>query len=142
MVRTNLLSPFSTSFLDGFPFEGPARRRGVPPLAVENTANGLHLRATLPGLDPATIEISIEEARLDVKGRKRTYGAVKPTADEAEGSDSEAAEALGEEVSFALRLPFRPDSAKVEARYEQGMLLLRLPRPEVDLPKRIELRVD
>lgn len=124
MVRSNLPSLFNSTL------GGLNRWRGEPTLAVQPTENGIHIRASAPGLDPDSIEVLLEEQHLVVKALTKAYGP-------AQAEDQEDVSA-----GFSLRLPFRPDPAATEASYEQGMLLIHLVRPETDLPRRIELRTD
>ena len=39
-----------------------------------------------------------------------------------------------------LRLPFRVDAEKVDARFHDGVLEIELSRPEEDRPRRIEVK--
>ena len=39
-----------------------------------------------------------------------------------------------------LKLPFSVDSGKVEAKYDKGILTIKLPRAEEDRPHRIEVK--
>ena len=39
-----------------------------------------------------------------------------------------------------IRLPYRVDAEKVEARFEDGVLQLELHRPDEDKPRRIEIK--
>ena len=41
-----------------------------------------------------------------------------------------------------IRLPFEVESAKIEARYQNGMLNIRLPRREATKPRKIEIATE
>jgi len=73
---------------------------------------GLILEADLPGVDPADLEVNVENNELTLKG-KRTTGAA--------GSS---------EVSFERQfaLPFAVDPSEVVAKHRLGVLTLTLPK--------------
>ena len=134
MVRS--LIPFA-----GFPalspftlFDGLERRLrpSTPALEAWTSGSGLFLRSSLPGLDPESIQIDLEEDRLRVRAKRATY--------EADGAQELWSEFPTGDVDFALKLPFRPEAGAIEARYELGILSLTLPRPEAERPHRIEVQ--
>ena len=129
MVSSNLPSLFTTS-LGGLAFAGLPRGRGDSSLIVQPTEDGLSVRAPAPGLVPDSIEVSIEQDRLEVRALARSF---EP---DLETSDQEA------RAGFSLRLPFRVDAPRAKASYEQGMLLIDLPRPKADRPHQLEVRTD
>lgn len=96
------------------------RLQGGPPVEILDGAAGLHVRASLPGIDPSTLEVALEDEVLRVR-------AARPDPSPA-GGRALARELPRGEVAFALRLGFRPDRASVKASYEDGILALELPR--------------
>ncbi len=93
------------------------------------------VQAQLPGMNPNDIEINLENQVLTVKGEY-------PRTEPAEGVRYHLRERKAGrfERSFRFRLPL--DAAQVEARYEQGILHLRLPKVAAVQPRRIEVQVD
>ena len=93
---------------------------GGPPVELLAGERGLLVRASLPGIDPATLSVELEGDVLRLRAERPSP---------APESGSVLARELGQgEVSLALRLGFRPDRASVTASYEDGILVLDLPR--------------
>jgi HSP20 family protein len=44
------------------------------------------------------------------------------------------------EFSRTVTLPYEVDADKVEARYENGVLVIEMPRAEVDKPRKIKVK--
>ncbi|MEM7309727.1 MAG: Hsp20/alpha crystallin family protein [Planctomycetota bacterium] len=126
------LSPFS--LLESLGRQGSFRGPLGPRMGLQAWTgdSGLFLRLAVPGLDPASLEVAVEEDRLHVQG-KRLDGAP-------EGARELQGELSGEPLNFQLRLPFRPSSEGMEARYERGVLALTLPRPAEERPRRIDIQ--
>jgi HSP20 family protein len=91
------------------------------------------LTAELPGIDTAKLEIAVLADHVTVSG-SREPELLK------EGETYHRRERNFGRFSRTLELPFRVNSDKVEARYEKGLLEVRLPRAEEDKPRKIEIR--
>jgi HSP20 family protein len=122
-------------FEDSMERRAPGWRRGervaVLPVDVYSTANELVVQASVPGLDPEDVEITIEGETLTIKGeakapldnveyhlQERHYGPFSRT--------------------LALNMPVQPEQA--EAVFEKGMLTLTIPKAEEIRPKVIKVR--
>jgi HSP20 family protein len=108
---------------------------GLSPAAdVFETEGAFQVVLDLPGHDPKAIQIRVENQTLTVQS-ERKHG--EPAKD--------AAVHRGERPygtffrSFAL--PSTLDAAKVEARYEQGVLTVVLPKREEAKPRTIQVDV-
>ena len=144
MVRTTTpslfwpFSPFSLfESLNRHPLHGagPRRRSAELPMEVWDGEHGLLLRLALPGLDPETLDVSLEEDRLHIQASRVDRGL--------EGAREIHRELPTGDVDLQLGLPFRPDDKGGEglsARYELGMLELTLPRPAEQRPRRIDVQ--
>lgn len=91
--------------------------------------------AQVPGMHPDDIDINLENQVLTVKGE---YRHAEPGEDVRYHLRERQSGRF--ERSFRFRLPL--DSAQVEARYELGILYLRLPKAAAAKPRRIEVQVD
>jgi HSP20 family protein len=102
------------------------------PTDVSEDENTLRISMELPGVDPSDVRLSLENNVLTIRGEKkqqseennervhrfeRTYGMFERT--------------------FALPNTVDPD--KVEARYENGVLLVTIPRAERAKPREIRV---
>jgi HSP20 family protein len=108
------------------------RAREFPPLNLWANEAGIVVAAELPGIPAEQISVSVHENTLTLSGRRPP---VVP---------DEKAAALREELahgafSRTVVLPFVVDAANVSARSEDGVLVVHLPRPEADRPKRIRI---
>lgn len=94
------------------------------------------VRTELPGLDPASIEISVLGDTLTLQGARRS--------EEAEAATPEKTfhrrERPWGEFSRTVELPFVVDSAKVDATFHNGVLSVELPRAAEDKPRKIALK--
>ncbi|MDC0713419.1 Hsp20/alpha crystallin family protein [Stigmatella sp. ncwal1] len=115
---------------------GPTGRHGTsfaPPADIFETQAGLTLQVDLPGHDPKTIEVKVEQGVLTFRSERK-----------AEPNAKENARRLERGFGVYTRsftLPDTVDATKVEARYEQGVLTLTLPRKEESKPRVIEVKV-
>ena len=82
----------------------------------------------VPGLDPETIDVTLDKNLLTVRCER-------PAA-EAEG-EAVLRERSHGQLSRSVRLPFVADAAGVTASYERGVLLVTVPRAEETKPARI-----
>jgi HSP20 family protein len=80
--------------------------------------------AELPGVDEKDIDLSLADGVLTIRGEKKT---------EREETDKDKNWHLTERsygsFSRTIALPYDPDSAKVEAKFDKGVLRVRLPKP-------------
>jgi HSP20 family protein len=113
--------------------QGGAREL-VPPTDIYETAEGITLQVDLPGHDPKAIEVKVENDTLTLKSERKV-----------ERSDKEGAHRLERSFGVYTRsfvLPRTVDTSKVEARYEQGVLTLTLPRRDESRPRVVEVKVN
>jgi HSP20 family protein len=100
-----------------------------PRVDVAETEAGLEITAELPGVKPEDVTLDLEEGVLTLKAERRS---------ETEEKDEKKQYHLVERArgSYMRRfaLPFTPANDAVEAKFEQGMLHIRLPRPK-EAPK-------
>ena len=101
-------------------------------LDVAESDDDFMVKASLPGINPDDLEITFNDNQLTIKGdvkedteldeahyhlRERRYGA----------------------FTRSIKLPSGIESDKIEAKYDDGVLKLRLPKAEEVKPKRIAI---
>ncbi len=109
-------------------------REFIPAADVYETAEGITLLVDLPGHDPKSIEVKVENDTLTLKSARK-----------AERPDKEGARRLERSFGVYARsfvLPRTVDASKVEARYENGVLTLTVPRREESRPRVVEVKVN
>lgn len=106
-----------------------------PTVNVWRGEEGAILTAELPGIDPSKLDIS-------VVGDSLTLNGVRELETLKEGESYHRQERTYGRFARTLQLPFQVDAAKVEAKYEKGVLQIVLPRIEAEKPKKIEIKVE
>jgi HSP20 family protein len=115
-------------------FEGPGRatQSWVPALDVWETDNEVVYAFDLPGIPEDAISIEVKEDTLTVSAQREK---TEETSDEGfyrfERRYGSFARAVG--------LPQGVNQDQISARYENGVLEIRVPKPEEQKPRRIEL---
>ena len=114
--------------------DGPSRasQGWVPALDVWETENEIVYAFDLPGLSEDTISIEVQDDRLTVSGERE-----KTT--ETEGDRFYRYERRYGSFARAVGLPAGVDEAKITASYKDGVLEVRVPKPEEAKPRRIQL---
>jgi HSP20 family protein len=91
------------------------------------------IRVALPGVDPNDVEVSLAQNQLTIKGQRKQG---------TENQDNYFARELSYgrfERSFTL--PEGVDHSKVTARYTNGMLEVRVPRPVAEAPRKVAVEL-
>lgn len=101
-----------------------------PALNIWTSEDGAVVTAEIPGLAPADIDISVVNETLSLRG-SRTQPQLE------DGAQWHRRERMFGEFSRTIQLPFRIDSEKVEAKFTNGVLEIKLPRSEEDKPRKI-----
>ena len=101
----------------------PRLRTGVPRLDMSESDNQLDIQIELPGMNEKDVDLLIEDDRLILRGKS-----------EVDREDKQRDYHIKERISGAferrLTLPFRPDPAKVKARYAKGVLDIKIEKTE------------
>jgi HSP20 family protein len=115
-------------------FEGPGRatQSWVPPLDVWETETELVYAFDLPGIAEEAISIETQDDTL-------TVTATREKTTEESGDRFYRFERRYGTFSRAVGLPAGVDDAKIAATYEDGVLEVRVPKPEEAKPRRIQL---
>jgi HSP20 family protein len=118
----------------GAPERNDAARLWVPAIDLIETRYAYMVRAELPGVDRANIEITLEKNVLTISGQKAPM---------AEGRDEEirvfAAERVTGAFSRSLRMPEHIDGERIGAEYKDGLLTVSIPKAEAAQPRKIEI---
>jgi HSP20 family protein len=108
--------------------------RQYPLVNVSEDEHNLYIEALAPGVDPRSLDLSVLEGRLTIKGEKP--GLSQVTA-EAYHRNERAAGRFTREIE----LPTAVDADRIQANYQNGLLLLTLPKSEAAKPKQIRVSV-
>ena len=114
--------------------DGSGMEAWAAPLDVVADGDDLVVRASLPGVSPENIQVSIEDNVLTIRGE---------TASHFENTEGNYLMRERRSGSFhrALRLPDTVDQNNAEPRYEHGVLTITLPKAEAKKAKQFEVKV-
>jgi len=107
-------------------------RGTFPPVNVGATAGGVDVYLFASGLDPRTLDISLQQNVLTVGGER--------IVDTPENADFYRRERFSGPFRRAISLPEDVDPDKVEARYTDGILHIAIKRRETSQPRQIQVK--
>jgi HSP20 family protein len=113
---------------------GGGVRRWIPAMDLVETDDHFVLRADLPGLGPDDVSIEVEDGVLVIGGERKAEHE-----DKREGY-YRVERAFG---SFrrTLNLPEGTDFDAIQARFDKGVLEIRVPKPEERKPRKVQINV-
>jgi len=128
--RRNLVDDFFESFLDSF--NSMSNVNWSPSVDLEETKNDYIIHAELPGMNKKDIDISVENDILTISGEKKERVQTKD-------SNCLISEIMSGHFSRSFRLPAQINSEKIEAKWDNGVLVVKIPKSEVAKPKKIQI---
>ena len=103
-------------------------------LDVAETEDGFVVKASVPGINPDDVEIMFEDDSLTIKGEIKE--------DETIAEDAyHIRERRYGSFGRSIRFPVNVNVEAIEATYDNGVLVLNVPKVEEVKPKRIEVKV-
>ena len=110
-----------------------SRAGAFPALNVGTWAEALEVYAFAPGIDPSTIDVTVEKGLLTLSGQRKAP----------EEKDKKTTVYAKERFDGAFRrvvsLPEDADPARVEASYRNGVLKIVVPKRESSKPRQIQI---
>jgi HSP20 family protein len=126
---------FNTFFDSSTLARAAAPRRWTPATDLVETDDHFVLRADLPGVKEDDIKVELENNVLAISGERKAEH-------EEKGEGFYRVERAYGSFARTLALPEGVDADKVEAGFDNGVLEVRVPKPEQTKPKRVEIAVD
>lgn len=111
-----------------------SRAGAFPALNVGQQADALEIYAFAPGLDPKSVDVSVEKGLLAISG-ERPRAAPR----QAEDRTVYASERFTGRFRRVISLPEDADPSKVEASYCNGVLKVLVPKRESSKPRQIQV---
>lgn len=102
-------------------------------LDVAEKGDAFTVKASLPGIDPKDLNVTLEDNVLTVQGEIKEDETI-------EEETYHIRERRFGSFSRSLRFPVPVNANKIEAAYENGVLTLTVPKAEEVKPKRIEIK--
>ena len=102
------------------------------PVEVSETEGEIEVKASLPGVKPEEVEITVQNDVLTIRAEHK------------DTSEEKKRDYYRREIRYgafhrSMSLPVSVDSDKAEAKYENGVLSLTLPKAEALRPKQIKV---
>ncbi len=95
-----------------------------PKIDIAESKDAIDMTAELPGVDEKDLDVTLANGMLTIRGEKKT---------ERDEQDKDknwyVVERSYGSFSRTIPLSFDPDPAKVEAKFDKGVLHIRLPKP-------------
>lgn len=125
---------FDDLFGRGSPLPGirSVARGSFPPINVGATADKVDVYLFAAGLDPQTLDVSIQQNLLTVAGGRKTA--------QAEGAKYYRQERFQGDFRRVVTLPDDCDPDRVEAKYADGIVHIAVQRREASKPRQIEIK--
>jgi HSP20 family protein len=119
----NLFSPGTDPFFS----------RVYPAINLTEEGDHFYVRAELPGVNPESLDISVIEGKLMIRGERKIE----------EEDQKKSYHRRERESGFFRRtiaLPMKVDSGKVSAGMKNGVLTITLPKSEEAIPRKITVK--
>jgi HSP20 family protein len=108
------------------------RQRWIPPMDLVETDAHYLLRADLPGLGKDDVKVELDENVLTISGERRTQ-------QEQRADGYFRIERASGTFARSLTLPSGVDADRIEANFADGVLEVRIPKPEQRKPRRVAI---
>jgi HSP20 family protein len=105
----------------------------APSVDISENETEFTLLADIPGVAPEDIDISMEKGVLTIKGERKAENVE-------EGENYRRVERQSGQFYRRFTLPDSADADKIEAKSEHGVLKIIIPKQEVALSRRIEVK--
>lgn len=105
---------------------------GFGALDVEEDDEGLTFKADLPGMDPKDVSVEAKDGVLTIQGERTAEK-------EEENKIYHRYERTYGSFCRSFNLPKNVDAEKIEAKYKDGVLTVRVPKVEEAKPRKIEV---
>ena len=103
------------------------------PVDVTQEGDDIVVRASVPGLKPEDISVTLEDGLLTIEGETASESEVKE-------SDYLLRERRVGRFRRSLRLPDTADADKAQPSYENGVLTVAVPKQEARKARRLEIK--
>lgn len=107
-------------------------RAWVPLVDIEETDDAWLLEAELPGVDPKDVNVELRDSELEISGEIKER--------ERKGILRRKTRRVGR-FEFRVTLPGQTDPEQVDAKLSDGVLRVRIPKPDQARPRRIAVQM-
>jgi HSP20 family protein len=115
------------------------RAGAFPALNVGSSPDAVEIYAFAPGIDPKSIEVSVEKGLLAISGERPADDAKAAGGKSSEERTAYANERFTGRFRRVVALSEEADPARVEASYRNGVLKVVVPKRESSKPRQIQI---
>lgn len=119
-----------SSLFSGLSRPGAAK---YPPVNIFTSEDDVVITSEIPGVNPDDVDLTVTGDVLTLQGTRRRH-------ELGEGQTWHRRERGYGDFYRTIQLPYNVDSAKVEAKYNKGILRITLPRAESDKARKISVK--
>jgi len=105
----------------------------APPLDIYETDDRFVVSVELPGVDPDSVDVSVEDSTLTIQGERRFQSEVS------EESFHRVERRYGQFVR-SLSLPSTANAEAITASFDKGVLTIEVPKMEQAKPRKITVK--
>ncbi len=120
---------FRTAFLPG------RGARQYPLINVQEDKDTIYVEALAPGVDPASLELSVVHNVLTISGEKHRLP------EDIKAEAYQRSERTTGRFVRSIEVPVEVEEDKVQADYQDGLLTVSLPKAERAKPRQIKVQV-
>ena len=113
------------------PSDGDGGAPFIPMVDIEETEDAWIVEADVPGVKPEDVNVEVRGSELAISGEIKER--------EREGILRRRTRKTGE-FDYHITLPGDADAENIEAELRDGVLTVRIPKPEQERPRRVDVR--
>jgi HSP20 family protein len=133
-IQNEMNRLFNTFFDTPSEANGTALRRWIPPMDLIETETDFVLRADLPGLSEADVNIELDDNVLTLSGERKSDH-------ETRRAGYYRVERSSGTFRRSLTLPEGVDPETVRASFDRGVLEVTIPKPAQRVPRKVQISV-
>ncbi len=120
-------------WLDDFPEEAFATEAWTPAVDVREENGAYVVECDIPGVDSKDVEVTLDKGVLSISGERKEEK-------REEGETWHRVERFSGSFSRRFSLPDTVDTSAAEASMNDGVLVIRIPKSEKSVGRRIEIK--
>jgi HSP20 family protein len=132
-IQNELNRLFGRTYAGSSETAGSTAGAWVPPLDIFETQEKFVVNVELAGVSPESVDLSVEDSTLTVRGEREFYRDVPEEA-------FHRVERRYGPFARSLTLPQTADAGRIEASFDKGVLTIQVPKVEQAKPKKIAIK--